>query len=137
MTKELLRRAEEIHRYIALLEQEIRGLQAEQERITSIITGMPRSGKLPDPVAQAAMDAARTAEKLIEILADRKRELDGIRLAIEDFMVDLPMDMQALARERYIMGKSWRQVAYSCGYGSEDSARMTWNRYFDRYFGEE
>ena len=63
-----------------------------------------------------------------------KMEALGEKLISINSWIDCIQDsaMRTLARERFLMGKTWQEVADSCGYANGKSAKDTWWRFYKK-----
>ena len=116
-----------------MIEQKQREIQRIMDRLTSIspnLSGMPHGGGVHDKLGEGVPD-----------LVDKKRELEEIRRGYEqeearrngwiDGMEDL--QIQLIFSLRFKERMSWNEVADTVGgNNSEDSVRMTVNRYLEK-----
>lgn len=78
-----------------------------------------------------ADDKALRAEE--NILAERKRNAEKIRLQAQQEINRAPVRIQRIIRFRYIKNMSWEKVADRMGRGSTgDSVRMELDRFFQK-----
>ena len=87
---------------------------------------MPYVGGKADKVGNGAVRIVELQDRLCD-----KMETLGEKLISINSWIDCIQDsaMRTLARERFLMGKTWPEVADSCGYATAESVRQTWLRY--------
>ena len=126
MTDADLRQAYKLRKEIQRLQENIEVLRSQAESITPILTGMPYGGGRSDKVGNGAVRIVELQDRLCD-----KMEALGEKLISINSWIDCIQDsgMRALARERFLMGKTWQEVADLCGYANEESAFETWRRY--------
>ena len=126
MTDADLRQAYTLRKEIKRLQENIEALRSQAEAITPILTGMPYVGGKADKVGNGAIRIVELQDKLCSAM-----EALGEKLISINSWIDCIQDsaMRTLARERFLMGKTWQEVADSCGYATAESVRQTWLRY--------
>ncbi len=126
MTDADLRQAYNLRKEIKRLQVNIEALRSQAEAITPILTGMPYGGSKADKVGNGAVRIVELQDRLCD-----KMEALGEKLISINSWIDCIQDsaMRTLARERFLMGKTWQEVADSCGYATAESVRQTWLRY--------
>lgn len=68
-----------------------------------------------------------------DILQERKRKAEQIKLEVETIMNDLPPRMQRIIRFRFFDGLSWQKTAARIGSGTTaDSLRMEFERFLSK-----
>lgn len=126
MTDADLRQAYNLRKEIKRLQVNIEALRSQAEAITPILTGMPYGGSKADKVGNGAVRIVELQDRLCD-----KMEALGEKLISINSWIDCIQDsaMRTLARERFLMGKTWQEVADSCGYATAESAKKTWVRF--------
>ena len=116
-----------------MIEQKQREIQRIMDRLTSIspnLSGMPHGGGVHDKLGEGVPD-----------LVDKKRELEEIRRGYEQEEARLngwidgieDLQIQLIFSLRFKERMSWNEVADTVGgNNSEDSVRMTVNRYLEK-----
>lgn len=116
-----------------MIEQKQREIQRIMDRLTSIspnLSGMPHGGGVHDKLGEGVPD-----------LVDKKRELEEIRRGYEQEEARLngwidgieDLQVQLIFSLRFKERMSWNEVADTVGgNNSEDSVRMTVNRYLEK-----
>ena len=129
MTDADLRQAYKLRKEIKRLQENIEALRSQAEAITPILTGMPYVGGKADKVGNGAVRIVELQDRLCD-----KMEALGERLISINSWIDCIQDsaMRTLARERFLMGKTWQEVADSCGYATAESAKFSWWRYKEK-----
>ena len=122
MTDADLRQAYKLRKEIRRLQENIEVLRSQAEAITPILTGMPYVGGKADKVGNGAVRIVELQDRLCD-----KMEALGEKLISINSWIDCIQDsaMRTLARERFLMGKTWQEVADSCGYDTAESVRQT------------
>ena len=125
MTDADLRQAHKLRKEIKRLQENIEVLRSQAEAIPPILTGMPYAGGKADKVGNGAVRIVELQDRLCD-----KMEALGEKLISINSWIDWIQDsaMRTLARERFLMGKTWQEVADSCGYATAESARDAWRR---------
>ncbi len=126
MTKKELSQLYYLNREIRQLKERREFLASQAEKVTSVITDMPRGGIRQD-IKDELID-------LIDLLALREKQCLIEQSRIERYISDIP---DSLTRQvfalRFINGMSWRQVAFSVGGGNtEDSVKKIAYRFLDK-----
>ncbi len=116
-----------------MIEQKQREIQRIMDRLTSTspnLSGMPHGGGVHDKLGEGVPD-----------LVDKKRELEEIRRGYEQEEARLngwidgieDLQIQLIFSLRFKERMSWNEVADTVGgNNSEDSVRMTVNRYLEK-----
>lgn len=134
--KELVERLNQL-RYLKQevdeLSQRIAQLELEAQGGSGRISGMPRSHRLDDRVAQAAASIADLRDRMEERRLDCMVELGRLYAFIDD--ADDSLIRQILAA-RYIDGLSWQRIAMRIGEGDEQVPRRLHNRYLQKKIAE-
>lgn len=107
--KRWLWRYQESLREEQLLEEEIEQLQAEAERVTPCLTGVPGGGsgqgdKLPKAVEKILEEKHRLMKQIVETQSVR-REI----IAVVDGVKD--SKHREILRRRYLLGQRWEEIA--------------------------
>lgn len=127
MTIEELKHYRDLLRSIRYWRKELAILKSASYTKSPQMTGMPGSGKLPDPTAERAMKEEKAMKRLELMVAEQQREADRIMEWI--LQIDDPM-IQTLMHARYIREKSWTAVAHILGgYNTAESVRQIHSRY--------
>lgn len=108
------------------LKQRRQELISRAEKITNVITDMPRGGQ--------GLDVKDELIDLIDLIALKEKQCIIEQRRIERFIACAPdsLTRQILAL-RFVNGLSWRQVAFSVGGGNtEDSVKKTAYRYLKK-----
>lgn len=126
MTKKELSQLYYLNREIRQLKERREFLASQAEKVTSVITDMPRGGIRQD-IKDELID-------LIDLLALKEKQCLIEQSRIERYISDIP---DSLTRQvfalRFINGMSWRQVAFSVGGGNtEDSVRQLAHRFLKK-----
>ena len=129
MTDADLRQAYNLRKEIKRLQVNIEALRSQAEAITPILTGMPYGGSKADKVGNGAVRIVELQDRLCD-----KMEALGEKLISINSWIDCIQDsaIRTLARERFLMGKTWQEVADSCGYATAESAKFSWWRYKEK-----
>ncbi len=124
MTDADLRQAYKLRKEIKRLQENIEALRSQAEAIASPVGDIPCN--LADKVDYNTMRIAELQDKLCRAVDDL-----GYMLIAIDSWIDCIQDSgtRTLARERFLMGKTWQEVADSCGYATAESARDAWRRF--------
>lgn len=134
--KELVERLNQL-RYLKQevdeLSQRIAQLELEAQGGSGRISGMPRSHRLDDRVAQAAASIADLRDRMEERRLDCMVELGRLYAFIDD--ADDSLIRQILAA-RYIDGLSWQRIAMRIDEGDEQVPRRLHNRYLQKKIAE-
>ena len=134
--KELVERLNQLRylkREVDELSQRIAQLELEAQGGSGRISGMPRSHRLDDRVAQAAASIADLRDRMEERRLDCMVELGRLYAFIDD--ADDSLIRQILAA-RYIDGLSWQRIAMRIGEGDEQVPRRLHNRYLQKKIAE-
>lgn len=126
MTKKELSQLYYLNREVEQLQERCEELRGAVEKVTSIITDMPRGGQRND-LKDELID-------LIDLLALKQKQCLIEQSRIERYINNIP---DSLTRQifalRFINGLSWRQVAFSVGGGNtEESVRQLAHRYLKK-----
>lgn len=108
------------------LKQRRQELISRAEKITNVITDMPRGGQ--------GLDVKDELIDLIDLIALKEKQCIIEQRRIERFIACAPdsLTRQILAL-RFVNGLSWRQVAFSVGGGNtEGSVKMICYRYINK-----
>lgn len=130
--KELVERLNQLRylkREVDELSQRIAQLELEAQGGSGRISGMPRSHRLDDRVAQAAASIADLRDRMEARRLDCMVELGRLYAFIDD--ADDSLIRQILAA-RYIDGLSWQRIAMRIGEGDEQVPRRLHNRYLQK-----
>ena len=122
-----------LKREVDELSQRIAQLELEAQGGSGRISGMPRSHRLDDRVAQAAASIADLRDRMEERRLDCMVELGRLYAFIDD--ADDSLIRQILAA-RYIDGLSWQRIAMRIGEGDEQVPRRLHNRYLQKKIAE-
>lgn len=116
-----------------MIEQKQREIQRIMDRLTSIspnLSGMPHGGGVHDKLGEGVPDLVDKKRELEEIQRGYEQEearLNGWIDGIEDLQIQLIFSLRFKER------MSWNEVADTVGgNNSEDSVRMTVNRYLEK-----
>ena len=134
--KELVERLNQLRylkREVDELSQRIAQLELEAQGGSGRISGMPRSRRLDDRVAQAAACIADLRDRMEARRLDCMMELGRLYAFIDD--ADDSLIRQILAA-RYIDGLSWQRIAMRIGEGDEQVPRRLHNRYLQKKIAE-
>ena len=134
--KELVERLNQLRylkREVDELSQRIAQLELEAQGGSGRISGMPRSHRLDDRVAQAAASIADLRDRMEERRLDCMVELGRLYAFIDD--ADDSLIRQILAA-RYIDGLSWQRIAMRIDEGDEQVPRRLHNRYLQKKIAE-
>lgn len=127
MTINELKHYRDLLRSIRYWKKELAIMRSASYTKSPQMTGMPGSGKLPDPTAERAMKEEKVMKRLELMVAEQQREADRIMEWI--LQIDDPM-IQTLMHARYIREKSWTAVAHILGgYNTAESVRQIHSRY--------
>ena len=118
-----------INKKIEWLQNEIATVRSKTEKVTTIITGMPRGG-VPIDYKDELVDLCAMLEIAVqESILEERRLLRYIE-TIDD------VQLQNIIRYRYIDGLTWTQVAHKIGNNTSDSVRMAVMRFLKEKKGE-
>ena len=134
--KELVERLNQLRylkREVDELSQRIAQLELEAQGGSGRISGMPRSHRLDDRVAQAAASIADLRDRMESRRLDCMVELGRLYAFIDD--ADDSLIRQILAA-RYIDGLSWQRIAMRIDEGDEQVPRRLHNRYLQKKIAE-
>ena len=127
MTIQELKNYKKLNKSIRYWKRELAILKKESLVKSPQMTGMPGSGKMPDPTAERALKEAKLMEKLERMLQKQQEESDRIMNWI--LTIDDPM-IQTIMHARYIRDKSWRAISFLVGgNNTEESVRKMHTRY--------
>ena len=130
MTRQELKNFRELSRTIAYWRRELARLKRESYTKSPQMTGMPGSGKLPDPTAERAIKEAKIMERIERMVQEQQEESDRVMSWI--LKIDDPM-IRTMMHARYIRGKSWNAVAHILGgYNTAESVRQMHSRYLSQ-----
>lgn len=126
MTVKELSQLYRLNREISQLQQRYEVLRSRVEKVTAVITDMPRGGQKCD-LKDELID-------LMELLALRQLQCAKEQKRLERYIAEIP---DSLTRQifalRFVNGLSWRQVAFHVGGGNtEESVRKTVTRYLEK-----
>ena len=126
MTVKELSQLYRLNREISQLQQRCEVLRSRVEKVTAVITDMPRGGQKCD-LKDELID-------LMELLALRQLQCAKEQKRLEEYIAAIP---DSLTRQifalRFVNGLSWRQVAFHVGGGNtEESVRKTVTRYLEK-----
>ena len=130
MTIQELKDFKKLTKSIRYWKRELAILKKESLVKSPQMTGMPGSGKMPDPTAERALKEAKLMEKLERMIQKQQEESDRIMNWI--LTIDDPM-IQTIMHARYIKEKSWRAIAYLVGgNNTEENIRQIHSRYLSQ-----
>lgn len=110
--------------------QMILSLREQAERITPVLSDMPRGGGTNDKVGNLATEIALYTDFLEKAMAKKVEQQRKIHLYIEG--VDDPV-VRRIMFKRFVEQKKWRQVADEMGgLNTEDSVRKKCERYVQK-----
>lgn len=116
-----------IEKEITLLQERIEELEAEAERVTPILTGLPGKGSGGDRIGAVVEQLVEEKEKLEAALQNRQEER---RKAMRFINSIADSQLRTIFILRFVAGKSWNEVAdYIGGGNTESSVRMKVFRY--------
>lgn len=115
-----------LNREISQLQQRYEVLRSRVEKVTAVITDMPRGGQKCD-LKDELID-------LMGLLALRQLQCAKEQKRLEEYIAAIP---DSLARQifalRFVNGLSWRQVAFHVGGGNtEESVKKVVYRYLEK-----
>lgn len=126
MTVKELSQLYRLNREISQLQQRYEVLRSRVEKVTAVITDMPRGGQKCD-LKDELID-------LMELLALRQLQCAKEQKRLEEYIASIP---DSLTRQifalRFVNGLSWRQVAFHVGGGNtEESVKKVVYRYLEK-----
>ena len=126
MTVKELSQLYRLNREISQLQQRYEVLRSRVEKVTAVITDMPRGGQ--------KCDLKDELIELMELLALRQLQCAKEQKRLEEYIAAIP---DSLTRQifalRFVNGLSWRQVAFHVGGGNtEESVRQLVHRYLKK-----
>ena len=126
MTVKELSQLYRLNREISQLQQRYEVLRSRVEKVTAVITDMPRGGRKCDLMDELI--------DLMELLALRQLQCAKEQKRLEEYIASIP---DSLTRQifalRFVNGLSWRQVAFRVGGGNtEESVKKVVYRYLEK-----
>ena len=119
-----------IEKEITLLQERIEELEAEAERVTPILTGLPGKGSGGDRIGAVVEQIIEEKEKLEAALQQRQEER---RKAMRFINSIVDSQLRTIFILRFVCGKSWNEVAdYIGGGNTEQSVCMRVFRYLKK-----
>lgn len=119
-----------IEKEITLLQERIEELEAEAERVTPILTGLPGKGSGGDRIGAVVEQLVEEKEKLEAALQNRQEER---RKAMRFINSIADSQLRTIFILRFVAGKSWNEVAdYIGGGNTEQSVCMRVFRYLKK-----
>lgn len=119
-----------IEKEITLLQERIEELEAEAERVTPILTGLPGKGSGGDRIGAVVEQIIEEKEKLEAALQQRQEER---RKAMRFINSIADSQLRTIFILRFVAGKSWNEVAdYIGGGNTEQSVCMRVFRYLKK-----
>ena len=119
-----------IEKEITLLQERIEELEAEAERVTPILTGLPGKGSGGDRIGAVVEQLVEEKEKLEAALQNRQEER---RKAMRFINSIADSQLRTIFILRFVAGKSWNEVAdYIGGGNTEQSVGMRVFRYLKK-----
>lgn len=112
-----------IEKEITLLQERIEELEAEAERVTPILTGLPGKGSGGDRIGAVVEQLVEEKEKLKAALQNRQEER---RKAMRFINSITDSQLRTIFILRFVCGKSWNEVADYIGGGNTE--KSVWAR---------
>jgi DNA-directed RNA polymerase specialized sigma subunit len=116
MTKEQLQKYVYLEKLIDRYYTELAEVRSRAEKMTRVITGMPRATPMPDHIGAIVAKMERIKQRIAACVARQE--------AIENAVETLPEREQHLIRERYLRGKSWDDIAKAMNYSHKHLHRI-------------
>lgn len=108
-----------IEKEITLLQERIEELEAEAERVTPILTGLPGKGSGGDRIGAVVEQLVEEKEKLEAALQNRQEER---RKAMRFINSIADSQLRTIFILRFVAGKSWNEVADYIGGGNTEKS---------------
>ena len=108
-----------IEKEITLLQERIEELEAEAERVTPILTGLPGKGSGGDRIGAVVEQLVEEKEKLEAALQNRQEER---RKAMRFINSITDSQLRTIFILRFVCGKSWNEVADYIGGGNTEKS---------------
>ena len=108
-----------IEKEITLLQERIEELEAEAERVTPILTGLPGKGSGGDRIGAVVEQLVEEKEKLEAALQNRQEER---RKAMRFINSIADSQLRTIFVLRFVAGKSWNEVADYIGGGNTEKS---------------